>query len=137
MNTQLLKKAIEILERPLPKKVTFGMDSYKVTQKDSLGQECETSGCIAYLISTDSEFTDLGYSCGDYGPSLEGSESGGRSVLCELFDLNEIEARFIFYTTYGESFPGISPIEAAISRIKSVLNNDPILKSEELAEYEV
>jgi len=125
MNIQLLEKAIEILERPLPKKVTFDMHTYLRKDTDKLGQDCGTTGCIAYLLTTDSTFTDLGYSCYSDGPELKGHYGMGKPALANLFDISDDTVRYIFYSTHGDSNHGWkggrSSIEAAINRIKNVI----------------
>ena len=126
MNVERLERMIEILERPLPKKFTFAMSTFGTNSIDKMGQICQTSGCIAYIIGTDSYFTSLGYSCetGEQSNAVPRLNSGNGyysniRALSELFNLSDKEVTHIFFSNYYES-----TTKDAVDRIKSVLNGE-------------
>ena len=134
MNIERLEKAIEILQRPIPKKTKFDMGTFSHQLMDGLNQKCGTSGCIAYFIGQDAYFTNLGYTCCVMGPKIVNFDHNGDSkeVLMDLFDLTRKECRYIFFTTL------IGPdIHHAIYRIQQVIDGDDLPEEEELRDNEI
>jgi len=136
MNIERLEKMIEILERPLPKNVSFSMAYFGNKNVDELNQVCGTSGCIGHLLSTDSYFTDLGYDCEikavynsdgvrhyTASPTLNRMVGGyideGGHVLEELFDLSLRERMYIFF-----SWQNGNTKEDAAERVKDVISGE-------------
>jgi len=126
MNVERLEHLKELCGRKLQKDYQINMRVWQRTTIPELGVNCETAGCLAGLIGTDSYFTNLGYQMNVhkakdqpdgfifYQPEFENRIAF--RALRRLFGLDDGQTKYIFGGHNSDR------LEDAIWRIDKILD---------------